>query len=195
MKKRQKFEYKTDMGMVDYVSVVEGIVGDYFDNDDNYIPHIGRLNAMRIFYNEFVTNSKFEKTHPHDIDDVLKMEDIVADYEFIEAFNKAIYPTAEKLDFANAYADAMAIIEHKKSALTAAVDKVKRSINEIADKFSGLTNDDTIAAVSQIASAMQDGNISVDAIAAAVVDAYGKSNRMQEVIKSENDNVVPIAKG
>lgn len=195
MKKRQKFEYKTDMDIVKYVTVVEGIVADYFDDDDNYTPHIGRLNAMRIFYNEFVTKSKFDESHPHDITDALDLEDIVSDYGFIVAFNNAISPTDEKLDFANAYADAMEIVEYRKYALTSAVDKVKRSINEIADKFSGLTSDDTIAAVSKIASAMQDGNISVDALAAAVVDAYGKSNRMQEVIKTENDNVVPIAKG
>ena len=195
MKKRQKFEYKTDMDIVKYVTVVEGIVADYFDDDDNYTPHIGRLNAMRIFYNEFVTKSKFDESHPHDITDALDLEDIVSDYGFIVAFNNAISPAGEKLDFANAYADAMEIVEHKKCALTTAVDKVKRSINEIADKFSGLTNDDTVAAVSKIASAMQNGNISVDALAAAVVDAYGKSNRMQEVIKAENDNVVPIAKG
>lgn len=194
MKKRHKFEYKTDMGMVEYLTVVEGIAVDYFDDDDNYTPHVGRLNAMRIFYNKFVTNCKFDESHPHDITDVLQMEDIVADYDFIEAFNKAISPTAEKFDFANAYADAMEIVEYRKYALTSAVDKVKRSINEIADKFSGLTSDDTIAAVSKIASAMQDGNISVDALAAAVVDAYGKSNRMQEVIHTKNDNVVPITK-
>lgn len=76
-----------------------------------------RLNAMRIFYNKFVTNCKFDESHPHDITDVLQMEDIVADYDFIEAFNKAISPTVEKFDFTNAYADTMGIVSKNKRML------------------------------------------------------------------------------
>lgn len=56
---------------------------------------------MRTFYNEFITKSKFDESHPHDITDVLDLEDIVSDYGFIVAFNNAISPTNDKLDFAN----------------------------------------------------------------------------------------------
>ena len=44
---------KKDFSVVDYVSLVNGIVGEFFDSETgDYQPHIGRLNVMRLFYNE-----------------------------------------------------------------------------------------------------------------------------------------------
>lgn len=98
---------KKDFSVVDYVSLVNGIVGEFFDSETgDYQPHIGRLNVMRLFYNECVVESKFDL--PHDFEDALMMDVLVEDEEFINEFNTAIKGDGKmRLDFANAYAEAM----------------------------------------------------------------------------------------
>ena len=51
---------KENFEIVDFATMVDSIVAEYFDAEGNYTPHIGMLNAMRVFYNECVTESKFD---------------------------------------------------------------------------------------------------------------------------------------
>lgn len=80
---------KTELGIIGYVSMVDEIVLEYFNADGEYQPHIGMLNAMRLFYNECVKESKFDEQLAHDNIDAMEMEALVADQEFIEAYNRA----------------------------------------------------------------------------------------------------------
>ena len=61
--KETKFSVKTELNVIDYVSMVNAIVSEYFDEDGTYTPHIGKMNAMRLFYNNCVTDSKYDIEH------------------------------------------------------------------------------------------------------------------------------------
>lgn len=188
--KTKKMKVNTSLGMVEYLTMVNEIVLEYFDEDGNYQPQIGILNAMRLFYNECVIESKFEL--PHDITDAMDMEIMVTDDEFVNEFNNAIIGDIPgiRFDFANAYKDAMDIVETKKSSIERAVDSVKKMIISILDVINPLLSDEHIDKVAEIAHDVANGKISAE----AVVDAYGKSNRFKEVISQEKDtsNVVPF---
>ncbi|MCD7891640.1 MAG: hypothetical protein LUG26_07845 [Ruminococcus sp.] len=83
----------TKLSLFDYLAMVENIASEFIDEKSGvYQPHIGQLNAMRLFYNFCVTESKFDDKYEHNIVDAEDMEEIVADEEFIEAFNNAIRP-------------------------------------------------------------------------------------------------------
>ena len=190
--KTKKMKVNTYLGMVEYLTMVNEIVLEYFDEDGNYQPQIGILNAMRLFYNECVIESKFEL--PHDITDAMDMEIMVTDDEFVSEFNNAIIGDIPgiRFDFANAYKDAMDIVETKKSSIERAVDSVKKMIFSVLDVINPLLSDEHIDKVAEIAHDVANGKISAE----AVVDAYGKSNRFKEVISQEKDtsNVVPFEK-
>lgn len=190
--KTKKMKVNTSLGMVEYLTMVNEIVLEYFDEDGNYQPQIGILNAMRLFYNECVIESKFEL--PHDITDAMDMEIMVTDDEFVSEFNNAIIGDIPgiRFDFANAYKDAMDIVETKKSSIERAVDSVKKMIFSVLDVINPLLSDEHIDKVAEIAHDVANGKISAE----AVVDAYGKSNRFKEVISQEKDtsNVVPFEK-
>ena len=188
--KTKKMKVNTSLGMVEYLTMVNEIDLDYFDEDGNYQPQIGILNTMRLFYNECVIESKFEL--PHDITDAMDMEIMVTDDEFVSEFNNAIIGDIPgiRFDFANAYKDAMDIVETKKSSIERAVDSVKKMIISVLDVINPLLSDEHIDKVAEIAHDVANGKISAE----AVVDAYGKSNRFKEVISQEKDtsNVVPF---
>lgn len=190
--KTKKMKVNTYLGMVEYLTMVNEIVLEYFDEDGNYQPQIGILNAMRLFYNECVIESKFEL--PHDITDAMDMEIMVTDDEFVSEFNNAIIGDIPgiRFDFANAYKDAMDIVETKKSSIERAVDSVKKMIFSVLDVINPLLSDEHIDKVAEIAHDVANGKISAE----AVVDAYGKSNRFKEVISQEKDtsNVVSFKK-
>jgi hypothetical protein len=98
------------------------------------------------------------------------------------------------MDFANAYRDALEIVETKKNSIERAFVSIKKSISAILDTINPLLSDDHIDKVSEIARDVANGKISAE----AVVDAYGKSNRFKQVInsgeksKDADKNVVSI---
>lgn len=188
--KTKKMVVNTNLKMVDYLVMVNEIVLEYFNEEGEYQPQIGTLNAMRLFYNNCVVESKFDISH--DIVDAMDMEPIVNDDEFIAAFNDAIIGDCPGIcmDFANAYKDALDIVETKKTSIERAVNSVKNMITSILDVINPLLSDEHIDKVSEIARDVSNGKISAE----AVIDAYGKSKRFKEVISSgeKDSNVVPI---
>ena len=103
MEQNKNMVIDVKLSIVDFVSTVNDIVLEYFDADGAYTPHIGLLNAMRVFYNECVKESKFDGDIPHNVADALEMEAIVADEQFIQCFNEALKTDEYSLTFATAY--------------------------------------------------------------------------------------------
>lgn len=168
---------KKDFSVVDYVSLVNAIVSEFFDADGEYVPHIGRMNAMRLFYNECVVESKFDL--PHDFEDALMMDVLVEDEEFIRAFNEAVKGDGMiRLDFSNAYAEALEIVNAKKDSLTGVL---KDAINGFMQKMSPILSGDAIAKFTEIADNISKGNISAESF----IDAYGKSQRIKDIASKE----------
>lgn len=167
---------KSNFGVVDYVSIVNAIASEFFDEDGTYTPHIGRMNAMRVFYNKCVVESKFDIEH--NIVDALEMEVLVEDAEFIAAFNEAIKGDGMvRLDFANAYADAMDIVNTKKNSFGNVVDILRSAIVGIADKINPIFSGDNFEKLTQMVDQISKGDFSAGAIA----EAYGNSKRIKEI--------------
>ncbi|MCD7810268.1 MAG: hypothetical protein LUG91_00185 [Ruminococcus sp.] len=164
----------TKLSLFDYLAMVENIASEFIDEKSGvYQPHIGQLNAMRLFYNFCVTESKFDDKYEHNIIDAEDMEEIVADEEFIEAFNNAIRPDVYLdicYDFACAYADAMEIVNVKKTSLGNVINAIGNMINSVFENISSVFTEDNIGTISQIAEDMSKGKVSAEAI----VDAYAK---------------------
>lgn len=184
--RKQKIVVNTELSMIDYLVMVNDMVLEYFNEDGEYQPHIGMLNVMRLFYNHCVIESKFDT--PHDIIDAMDMEIIVEDDDFLNAFNEAIIGDSSgiRMNFSNAYKDAMDIVETKKQSVERAVGSIKKALSSIIDTINPLLTDEHIEKVSEIARDVASGKLSAEAI----VDAYGKSNRFKQVVNSnEKDEV------
>lgn len=163
---KNKIVVDTRLDMVDFLQVVNDIVLEYFGIDGTYQPHIGFLNAMRIFYNICVKESKFEK---QDIVDALDMESIVADEDFIKEFNAAIKSTQEqKLDFSNAYRQAMDIVSNKKTSLNNFVDIMHNMLNEFINSIGGELGKENLNKIISIVEKVSAGEIT----SATVAEAY-----------------------
>ena len=141
----KKFVIDTNLDMVTFISVVNGIAAEYFDADGTYTPHIGMLNAMRVFYNECVKESPYSDTVPFPVQDAIEMKEIVKDEEFIDEFNKATWVGfPQKIGFSTAYYQAINIVEYKKTSLSSVIDLVKNAAIQIADKVNESLTDDRL---------------------------------------------------
>lgn len=179
------FEVNTKLALFDYLAMVRDIASEFInDEDGTYQPQIGKLNAMRLFYNSCVTKSRFDKKYGHDVIDASDMEEIVTDNEFMKAFNEAIIGDGTiQYDFANAYKDAIEIVDVKKTSFGSAVNIIGSMINKIFDSVSPLLTEENIKVVSQIAKDMSDGKISAEAIVDAYADKLaGAENDTNKVI-------------
>lgn len=179
---------KNKFNVVEYVSLVNDIAEEFFDDEGDYIPHIGRLNIMRLFYNKCVVESKFDLSH--NFQDALQLDYLVGDEDFIKAFNEAVAGDGMfRLDFANAYADAMSIVNERKSSVNNIIRKVEKGIAKITDKISPILSEDNITSLSQIAQDISNGKLSAESI----VEAYANSQRFKELVdNNKSANIVPI---
>lgn len=158
---------KKNLSVIDYVTLVNGIANDFFDSETGeYTPHIGRLNAMRLFYNECVTDSKFDL--PHDFEDALQMDVLVEDEEFIKEFNAAVVGDGVvRLDFANAYADAMEAVNAKKNSFGNAVNIIRKAIEKVSESISSVVTDESLEKLTKIADSVNTNNLSLDSFVKA----------------------------
>lgn len=179
-------EINTKLELFDYLAMVNEIALEFFNDDGTYQPHIGKINAMRLFYNQCVIKSKYDEKYGHDIVDAMDMVEIAADDNFIREYNEAISAgTYENLDFGNAYVDAMKIVDVRKSSIGNAIEVVGSMLNRLVSSFSSVLTEENIEKVSQIAKEISNGNISAEAL----VNAYAEHMKSQE----ENDsNITPF---
>ena len=183
-KTNKNFKINQYLDIEHYLAIVSAIADDYFDDDGGYQPHIGQLNAMRIFYNVCVVKSKFDDAYTHDITDLTELNEIVTDKEFLDEFKQNCYiKYNEYFDFAHAYNDALCIVEYKKSHLNSIVDSIQRAINKINMNIGGFATDENIKSLSVIANAISDGTLNYDQI----IDGYGKSDRFKRIISTASD--------
>lgn len=172
-------EVKTTLSIIDYVTIVDAIVTEFFNEDGEYTPHIGKLNAMRLFYNECITDNRFEL--PHDITDALQMEVLVENDEFITAFDKAIkFEQNSVFSFANAYKDALSIVEVKKTSINQVASTVKSIFVKIVDSIVPMFTEENIQRLEQISNEIASGKISNQSI----IDALGNSDIFKKIVEN-----------
>lgn len=165
------------LSLFEYAAMVEEIAEGFFDDENNYCPHIGEINAMRLFYDVCVKESKFDEKYDHNIINADDMVEIVADKEFIDVFNRNIdyefRGSPVCCDFGSAYRNARDIVNTRKSSIGNATDTIGMIIKKISDSISSAINEETVGTLTQIGQDMLGGKVTADAI----VDAYRKNIR------------------
>ena len=173
-----KYVIDCTLGVLDYASMVNSLANDYFDEDGTYTPHIGKLNVMRLFYNTCIKEGKQEGLDT--IDEIENMEKIIHDEYFVKEFNHAIETDGTiRLDFANAYRDAIDMVNTRKNSFASAIEVFKGAVLGITEKISPVLTEGNLAKLTKIADEVSKGNLSADAIATA----YGNSQRFADVTK------------
>ena len=138
--------------MFEFIQLVEDIAEAYFDNGI-YQPHIGELNAMRLYYND---------KNNADIVDAAEFAEIVKDEKFVSEYFAAISERSDKLDFIQAYDMAMDIVNTKKGTLAVMFEGVISRLNEMLSQ-------DNIEKIKEIADGINGGE-SINKLAEKVAE-------------------------
>lgn len=154
---------KTNLSVIEYIMLVDAIANGYFGDAGEYLPHIGMINCMRVFYNLCVEDSKFENEIPHDFTDLLMVDKLAADDEFLEAFNKAIaYHSdggARKLDFCGAYMDAREIVQTRNNPIEKFSKNALAFINSAVETLTNVLSEENINKIGEFAEQVEKGNL------------------------------------
>ena len=163
-----------NVDIVTYSAAVNEIAKKFFDEDDNYTPQFGRANAVGVFFNRFVDIVSLE-AYFADYDGEINIDLFLADENCLNVYNEALKNGAGyRLNFANAYADAMDIVKTKNTTIGGAVELFKSAISKIADKINPIFTDDNIAKLEKISENVAKGDLSPDAVVKALGDKHFK---------------------
>lgn len=163
-----------NVDIVTYSAAVAEIAEKFFDEDDNYTPQFGRANSVGVFFNRFVDIISLE-AYFADYDGEINVDLFLADENCLKVYNKALKnDTDYRLNFANAYADAMDIVKTKNTTIGGAVDLFKSAISKIVDKINLIFTDDNIAKLEKISENVTKGDFSPDAVVKALGDKHFK---------------------
>lgn len=161
---------------MNYISVVDELAENYFDTDGNYVPHMGLIHAMKVFYNECVLESDYDDRFVEGANEAEIAVELFSDETFVEAFNSALIGDSNlRFDFANAYKAALDIVADKKSSLT----RVVNGISGIFENISSALTPENIENVAKVADSMGKGDIGTEAVVKYMMEQglLGKENK------------------
>ena len=157
-----------NVDIVTYGAAVTEIVKKFFDEDGNYTPQFGRANAVGVFFNRFVDIVSLE-SYFSDYDGEIDVNLFLANEDCLTVYNTALRNGAEyRLNFANAYADAMDIVKTQNSTFGGAVNMLMNGISKLADKVSPIFTEDNIDKLSKIADDVAKGDLSAESVIKAL---------------------------
>ena len=157
-----------NVDIVTYSAAVTEIVKKFFDEDGNYTPQFGRANAVGVFFNRFVDIVSLE-SYFSDYDGEIDVNLFLANEDCLTVYNTALRNGAEyRLNFANAYADAMDIVKTQNSTFGGAVNMLMNGISKLADKVSPIFTEDNIDKLSKIADDVAKGDLSAESVIKAL---------------------------
>lgn len=156
-----EFVVDTNLGILEFSVMTEAIVNGYFDSDGDYRPHIGMANEMRLFYNACVKKSPYDDEVPHDFTDIMLVDKLAANKEFVEKFNSAIYENIgdRGLDFANAHSCAMDIVDQRNNPLNTIVVLVRDALLKILDSVNKIMTPENMDFAKEVAEDVTSGKI------------------------------------
>lgn len=159
------FKINDNLDIVAYGAAVREIADKFFDGDGNYTPHIGKANAMVVFYNYFVTKSKFSELKPEEFTTDL----FFTDEEFLSEYNKAVKDCAKvRFNFGNAYQDAIDIVNTRKSSIGRVVEQFEKAIVNLSEKVAPIFSNETIDKIAKISDDVAKGDLSAEAVIKAI---------------------------
>jgi len=159
------FKIKDNLDIVAYGAAVQEIAQKFFDGDGNYAPHIGKVNAMLVFYNYFVTESKFNDIPVEEFD----TNQFFADEEFLEEYNKALTDNQRvRFNFGNAYVDALEIVNTRKSSIYTIIDRIQAGLEGFVDKISPVITEENLNKLAKISDNVAKGDLSAESVLKAI---------------------------
>lgn len=174
-----EFKVLKNVDLSVYVSAVNDIVRGFFDEDNNYTPHIGRANAVGVFFNYFVDEESINQ-YFGESDDQIDSGVLLKGEKCMSAYNVALNDNNKyQLDFPNAYADALDIVNTRKSSLRYSLEVVTRAIEGLLERFSGVLNEDNLDKIAGIFEQVKNEDFDTDKL----IKAYEKSGRIKEIAK------------
>ena len=191
-------KFNNKLSLVDYLQVVNEIANEFFDmNSYEYTPQIGEIYAVCAYFNYCVELEDTDEIKVHPITDIMDMQQLFDNEEFMEKYNAAVIDnnaiTKFSLTFGNAYHQANAIVNYKKNDANSFAIAISSSMNAILNSFRESFSDEEITNFTNIADQIVQGKLSSDAI----VEAYGNSSRFKDNTNELNSlsesNIIPFS--
>lgn len=158
----KKFIVDTKLGIVDFIVLVESIVDGYFDDEGEYQPHIGMANTMRLFYNKCVKHSDYDSEIPHDFTDIMLVDKLAADKEFIIEYNRALNGNDycdSCFDFGNANDLAEDMVHQKIMSFAPTIESLKKTLLSVVESIKDVMTPENLDAATSIAKDVTSGKI------------------------------------
>lgn len=175
-----------ELSVEEYIATVDGIVKKYFDSDGEYQPHWGYLGTVAIFYSLYYGDSDTADG----IIDSTAISEAINDSSFSSAFRKTISGENDYgvFNFYRAYQDAMRIVEQKNGFSGTVRGIMNGIIGQIGDLFKTIMNDDNISQLKEIATMVNKGELTPEAIS----DSY--LGKIEKQINEKTANVIQLKK-
>ncbi len=183
-------KFNNKLNLVEYLQVVNEIANEFFDmNTYEYTPQVGEMYAVCAYFNHCVELEDTDEIKTHPIVDIMDMQQLYDNEEFMKHYNDAIYNynIGTSLLFGNAYDQAQDIVEYKKSDANAFATAISTGMDAILKSFRESFSDEDITRFTDIAKQIKDGKLSSEAI----VEAYGNSERFKEKTEELNASSEP----
>lgn len=167
------FKVNTAFSALDYVVLVDQIAAQHFDNGE-YAPHLGLLNTMKLFYDNCVTECPLDAeiaAVDADAKNLAIVTALASNSDFIEAFNAALVTDCRKFDFANAYADAMKIVDNQKSSMWTLLNIAQNAMNGLVAKIAPALTPENLTAMQKIAKGITENTPTAEAVVKAYADS------------------------
>lgn len=158
-----------NVDIVTYSAAVREIAEKFFDEDGNYTPHFGRINSIGVFFNRFVDPVGLEAFFA---DKEVTIDLLASEEGCLQLYNGALNRyRGFRLDFANAYADALDIVKQRNTTIGGVINLITDSLGKLSDKISPVLTEKNIDKIEKISKNISSGKLSADSI----VEAIGKA--------------------
>lgn len=190
-------KFNNKLKLADYIRLVDEIVEGYFNSETGeYLPHIGEIHTMYLYFKNCAIAEDGDEITPENIDtdgdtDFEKLEKIADDADFLTAFEDALFcQHDEYFGFSNAYCHAMKIVESRVENGGLLVQRIINGMTNIADMLSGTFTEENIQTIAQAMNDIKEGKLSAESIA----DAYANSERFKQNTEDAKVIELPVQK-
>ena len=176
-----------------YFEIVDALANSCFDTATNeYQPQMIDVLGIWYFYSYFVEDENYKNKYDEITEESVIIDSLSEDAEFVKEYNIAIHDLSHPFSFGKVYNTASKLAENKANTFNRLAERFSNSIDKLINSLSSAVTPDIVEKTKEIAKLVADGKLSAD----AVVEAYGKSNRIEDIAnKITRDNITTIGGG
>lgn len=168
---KEEIKIRDHISATEFVFLVDAIASQFFSTTHEYQPHIGRMNAMRLFYAVAVEGELFGVSK--DADNINDMTPLFENDVFIRAFNTEIVANShEDFTYGNAYYHAMEIVDDERRSR---YRDAKRVFANVKDILSNVITEENIAKIAELFSNLDDDSV-ITSVLAKAFEGHGSQN-------------------